>query len=374
MNILRWGSRTFLGCFVTGFLLLKVYAETLQLPPEISPWTWTTDVWSDGGYQDNLLLSRDAREASPFVRLGADLGLMRLPLGRFHFSAAVSAEEKRFTAGQTVDHERVVSANTEMSWDLGRFWQSTLNGQYLYQDQVIDASITDTNLSSLPVQGHTFELKPGLRRDISGGWWVEVGANLTRQTYQQADLDDYWEIGPRAQLGHRYGPRSEWSLELGVLERAYDQRETYTVDGNPIGGQPLSYRIPSLTFLVRQFWDQPRHWRTLTKFNLERNADNGSGYFNYDRFSLSQQLRYHTRTWELKGQARVARYQYDLQRADDGLQARQKDTLRALLRVERSLFSGLRIHAEYEYERALSNREIDGYAVNTFSAGLGWEF
>lgn len=374
MNISAVWLRAFIPILIVVLNSLPVNAETLELPPEISPWTWTSEVWSDGGYQDNLLLSRDAREASPFIRVGTDIGVMRIPLGRFHFSAGLNAEEKHFTAGQTVDHERSVAANSEMGWDIGRFWQSTLTAQYLYQDQVTDASITDTNLSSLPVQGHTYELKPALRRDLGSTWWVEGGVNLMRQTYLQAELDDYWEVGPRVQLGHRYGRRSEWSLELGMVERAYDQRETYTVDGFAIPGQPLSYRIPSATFVVRHFWDEARRWRSITKLNLERNADNGSGYFNYNRFSLSQQIRYHTRTWELKGQVRIAHYQYGVQLADDGILTRDRQTVRTLLRVERALFAGIRVHGEYEFEKSFSNRALDGYVVNTVSAGLGWEF
>ena len=129
-----------------------------------------------------------------------------------------------------------------------------------------------------------------------------------------------------------------------------------------------------MTFVVRHFWDEARRWRSITKLNVERNTDNGSGYFNYDRFSLSQQIRYHTRTWELKGQVRVAHYQYGVQLADDGILTRDRQTVRALLRVERALFSGIRVHGEYEFEKSFSNRALDGYVVNTVSAGLGWEF
>ena len=134
--------------------LMSAKADSIDLPPGLTRWTWTTDVWVDGGYQDNLLLSPDAREASPFARVGADVSLALMPLGSFHFQANVNAEEKRFTEGVSVTHERYVGANVEMAYDLNKFWRASLESHYLFEDQVYDASLSSTNTSSILVRGH----------------------------------------------------------------------------------------------------------------------------------------------------------------------------------------------------------------------------
>jgi hypothetical protein len=363
-----------LSALITTLPLLCVKAETLELPPGFSPWTWTTEVWTDAGYQDNLLLSRDARESSPFARVGAEVGVMRIPVGPWRLQAGASAEEKRFTGGQTVDHERFGNLNIETSLGLGGAWSANLGLQYLYEDQVTDASITETNLASLPVQAHTFDCKPSLRYDLPGGWWLDVGGQVTRQRYLQAELDDYWEVGPRVTLGHHYGNRSEFTLEAGLIRRAYDERVRFTEDGQSIPGQPLRLRIASVNLQVRHFWDEARRWRTVTKLGIERSEDDGSGYFSYQRSSVSQQVRYRTRAWELRVQGRLAHYEYDRQRDDTGVWPRRKDLVRVNVHAERRLTRWLQVHADYEFEDSISNQGIDGYTANTVSMGMGWEF
>lgn len=352
-----------------GVILLTMgaRAETLELPPEISPWTWVGEVWTDGGYLDNLLLSQDARESSAFAQVGAQLGLMRLPLGRFHFQVNVSGQERHFFDGITVDHERSFTASTEMSLDIGRSWQARLEADYLFQDQVLDASIDETDKSSLPIVSHTVEARPAMRRDFYDGWWTDLGLNVVRQNFQQKDLDGYWEGGPRLLAGHRYGRGSEYSAEVGVFDRWYDDRVTSTSSGIAVAGDALRYRATSLTLQWKHNWDEQRHWRTLTRIILERNEDNGSGYFNYDRLSISEQLRYRTKRWEARGQLRVSRYHYTVQ-------ARDRLSLRGTLRLEYHLARSLTVHGDYELERSFSDRAIDEYTANTVSAGMGWEF
>ncbi|HAM70977.1 MAG TPA: hypothetical protein DCM86_04970 [Verrucomicrobiales bacterium] len=355
-------------------LISPVRAEPLENSPMPTPWVWTKDVWADGGYQDNVLFSHDAREASPFARVGAELGFLRAGTERFHFQGAVSFEEKRFTSAETVDHERFASANAEASYDLGRDWRLSLAGRYGYQDQVTDASITDTNLASFPVQSHTFELRPSARVGLRPGWWMELGAMVTRQRYLQGELDDYWEFGPRVQVGHEYGHRSELTAEVAVASRAYDERVRFTAAGDPLPGEPLTYRIPSVTLQARHFWDTARHWRTLTKLTAEKVEDNGSGFFSYERLGLVQQVRYRTARWEIKGQVQLTRYRYARQRDDAGTAPRERDLVRGNLHVERSLGRYLNVHGDYECERSFSNTQIDSYLANTVSLGLGVEF
>ncbi len=359
------------GLSLTG---AAMRAETIELPPDFSPWTWVVDLWADAGYQDNLLLSKDAREASSFAQLGGQVGLMRIPLGRFHFQTSVTGQEKRFIDGLSVDHERSFTSATEMSLDIGQTWRALLEVNYLFQDQVYDASVNETNLTSLPVMSHTVESRPGIRRDFNGGWWSELGANLLRQSFQQDDLDGYWEAGPRWLVGRRYGRNSEISAEAGVYQRWYDERVTYTSTGTPVDGDPLSYCATSLTLQWKHHWDERRRWRTISRATLERNQDNGSDYFGYDRVTVSEQLRYRTKKWECRAQIRFSHYVYGLQEADDQRSKRTRSSLRATLHGEYHLTQNLSVHGDYELERAISNRSLDEYTSNTVSLGLGYDF
>jgi hypothetical protein len=113
----------------------------------------------------------------------------------------------------------------------------------------------------------------------------------------------------------------------------------------------------------------------VTKLSLQANDDNGGGYYNYLRPQISQQVQYQTKKWEAQAEARVSHYVYDHQRTDGAASPLRKRTyLRLNVRGERVVWKAIRLYAEYEFERTLSNLELDEYSVNTVAGGLNWEF
>jgi hypothetical protein len=102
--------------------------------------------------------------------------------------------------------------------------------------------------------------------------------------------------------------------------------------------------------------------------------DNGPGFFDYYRYQVSQQVRYVDDRWDFKASARASHYDFVNQPAtlsDDS--SREKTLLTFTLRGDRKLLKKLKIFAEFEHERSLSNRPSEEYRVNRIVGGIDFE-
>jgi len=299
--------------------------------------------------------------------------VVRLPTDGAQVVFFLNGEDIRYLAGGPVDKEQSLIAVLQVKKNLAENWSVGLESQYIYQDQVVDASTTETNQTVL-AQGNSFTARPTIRRDFSKNTWLELGLGINRQ-YFKAPLDDYWEGGPKLTLGHEYGNRSEWALSYDLSRRAYDNREQLTKDGIPIAQSSLEFDRHEFDLAVRNNWDRKRQWRTTTKLGVELNEDNGSGYFDYKRYYVAQQLRFQTSKWELQGRIKFSYYDYTIQTVSNTNTAlRNRTDVILNLRGDRQLTKAIKLYGAFEHERVISNRSIDQYRVNVVSGGVDWEF
>ena len=118
------------------------------------------------------------------------------------------------------------------------------------------------------------------------------------------------------------------------------------------------------------------------------NQDNGGGYYNYYLYQGGEEVRFKTRDWEVKGTAGGGYYSFPVQAVivPPPLEDFQPvpvlipspklylGLINLKLRAERRVWKSLRIFAEYNYQRLVSNRPESQYAENQASGGLSWEF
>jgi hypothetical protein len=130
-----------------------------------------------------------------------------------------------------------------------------------------------------------------------------------------------------------------------------------------------------ITGAWKHYWDAARRWRTATKLGYRDSSDDFSGYFDYERYSVSQEVRFQTATWEITAEARLSHYRYPVQTVSDtDLRKRERSDLTLALRGERQITKHIRLYAQYDYERTDSNSALDEYTVNTVSGGVAVEF
>jgi len=285
-----------------------------------------------------------------------------------------SGENIHYFSAPSLENEWTVLVLGQVKKDVGRNWKIGLTGQYFFQDQVLDVSMFATEQAVLPVKGHRLTGRPMVRWDFRRPFWLEIEGAIHQQ-YLLRPLDDFREAGPRLTLGVDISRSSDLTISHEYLRRWHETRTQVDREGFSLPGTELEFDLHRLELAWRQDWDTKRRWRSTTKLTLDINTDNGSGFYDYQRYQFSQILRHKAPTWEIRGQARIAYYDYPVQTVSfDDDSKRRRTALRFNLRGEKNLGKAVKIFAEYEHERSLSDFFLDDYEVNTIMTGIDWEF
>lgn len=360
-------TAAFLG-WASGILRGQEFDFPILLPK----WDRDLSFRTGAGYRDNIGLSANSPRGSAFVMTGLELILLRLPENGTQFNLFVSGEDIRFFSSGPVDKEQSAFAQAVVKKDFGSAWQVSLAAEYTYQNQVVDVSVTEAGLTNIPVEGHGAVIRETLRRDFSSRWWASLELPERRQFFREP-LDDYWDYGCRATLGKSYGKKSELSVSYEITERAYDHEKLRTPEGDTIAGTRRESLQHDARLIWKHYWDRQSRWRTTTRLTARKSEDNGSGYFDYTRLQLAEQILFHTKDWDISAEARVARYDYPIQTGTDDARRVSSD-LAFNLRCERRVTAFLKLYAEYDRERVFSNLELERYLVNTMKGGFNWTF
>jgi hypothetical protein len=327
------------------------------------------------GYKDNVLLSSIQEQGSAFWQSAVDVMLLRLntdpAAGTFSFF--VTGEDRRYFSSLEVDKEQLVLSQAKWEQPFLENWKWGAIAQYMYADQVFDASATEELLQTLPVKSHNFQSAPYLSRQLPANFSLELKATLERQ-YFSDPLDDYWEGGPQLTLTKRYGHRSDLALIYIYDHRTYDTRRQIDLNAAAIPDTSLAFHQHEFEATLLHAWDKGRHWRSRLRAVYERNDDNGPGYYDYDRYRWSKRFGYYGADWEATVEGKILHYDYARQRVSDSSEVRAVWEYSVAFRAEKMVYKKLKIFAESEHEKVDSNYALEEYTVNTVLGGVDWEF
>lgn len=349
--------------------------EALLVETLLSPeWDAVLGAGTGAGFKDNIFLSHADPTGRPFVTAAAELLVLRYaPLG-VDFNFYGNAEARNFFGGGVSHQEFTAFSQTRMERQFGEVFTGSLSGQYFYQDQVLDISVTETNREAAPVLGHTFVLKPALRAELPWDGWAELEPSATRQLFE-APLDDYWEAGVELTLGRKFGNNSHVKLSYEPLWRPYDSDFARASTGDALTNTlRFSFRQEArLTW--EQHWDPEDRWQTELMGGVRINEENGEGYADYTRWFATARIQYQVSKWEILAEGRFAYYRYHNQTISASSAIKRNRTeWGAVCSFERELAEKVIWVTRYEYETTLSNDPLETYNVNTISTGLRWEF
>jgi hypothetical protein len=147
------------------------------------------------------------------------------------------------------------------------------------------------------------------------------------------------------------------------------------LDGLSVEGTRLSLQPHHAEVVCQHYWDDPQHWRSTMRVGLERNDDNGTGYYDYWQYRAGLQLRYRSEKWEITLGSTLAEYVFDRQpisAADPG--HRRRTSFETGVRAERSLSKHWKTFLAYSWERSYSNLEAERYIGNTGCGGFEFTF
>jgi len=366
-------AATILGCSTVA-ARSQSDEELRDLLPLLRPWESLLTVKSGGGYKDNVALSHAAPEAGGFVSAAAEAMVLRQFLEGSQLTFFASGETRFFPSAKTVDDEATAFAVLQGKKLFTDGSQGTLAAQYVFENEVLDVSITETNREAVPVRGHSIGLRPGYHKDLGERLRLSLELPATRQ-FLNAPLDDYWEAGPRCTLARRHGHESEVGALYEFTFRAYDTYTQLDASGATVTNTSRVYWQNNFRLHWRQHWDAAKHWRTELRAGCRVNTDNGSGYFDFVEPHVSIEARYRTGDWTLVASARAGWYFYPVQTVSATDPAkRERADLHVSVRGERRLWRKLSALAAFEHEQVYSNDRLETYTANIFQAGLQWEF
>jgi hypothetical protein len=345
------------------------------IPEKPSLWNesllWDKDITlrAGMGYKDNVLLSADAPRGSPFFISGVDALLFRLPLDGLAFNLTMTGDHVQYWRDiGGVSREDYFLASAKAQKYLGEQWWLGLELTFSYVDQVALGQIESGSFSAVVAKGETLGVQPFVRRDLGTNWWAQLAFPVAWDWFQ-SPLDDDGRFGAQATLARTYGHGSQVALSYGG---SYIAHNVWT---NILGDKLAIWRqLAELKWEHR--WDKAQHWRSITKLGFQDDQDNGGSYYNYYRYSITEELRFSTKNWEIKASAGLSYYDFPVQPVS---QTSPSPTLYLLtpdftVRAERRVYKTFRLFGEYQYERIRSNQADSQYTYNIFSGGLTWEF
>lgn len=327
------------------------------------------------GYKDNVLLAPNSREGSSFFTAGLDLTIYRLPLDGWEANFSIVGDNVRYLRSPGgLRGEDLFITSAQVQKYFGGVWRSGLELRYSYIDQVLEEFLIAGGAQAVEAKGNTLALRPFLRRDLSHNWWVQLEAPLAREWWQ-TPLDSSWRFGGQAILGFSYGRHSQVTLTGGDIYIPHDQWLARDALGNEIAGRRLTVWREVAELKWEQQWDATNHWSTTTRLGFNHSRDNGGGYFDYYRYYLSEELRFHTKDWELKASGGLSYYYFPIQTiGTPPAPTLHLISLDVIVRLERRIYKTLRCFAAFEFEQAASNDPSAEYRDHIESGGLSWEF
>ncbi|MDH7503493.1 MAG: hypothetical protein QHJ82_12385 [Verrucomicrobiota bacterium] len=373
--VCRGRSRAFLAA-----LSLLLSGSTCGQPTnefdltEPQPWLLSATARAGAGYRDNVLLSAARPQSSAFGLADLEFFAYRLPIDGTEVTFFASGEHKQFTDVCETDKQQLLIASASIKRRLGNVGTAALSVQYFYMDQVFDASTTEFGVGVVVARGHSLSGKPRLDIDLGSRTRLEFEGIVGHQWFE-SPLDDYLETGPRIGLSHEFRDRSQIGLSYQLIHRDYATRTQVSTEGIPLAGTELTYEMHRAELAQRQNWNKRRTFRTTAKLGIEAVHDNGSGYFDYQRYFGDASVRYEPGSWAAKAQVNLSYYEYPIQTATVGDSVRRHKTLLTFtFAATKRLTKRINLFAEYEYEESAANTAFDEYDVNTVSAGLQAEF
>ena len=356
-------------------------SETNLIPENTPLWTetmlWDKEVrLSSGvGYNGNVLLSPFNPRGSGFFVNGLDLIVMRMPMDGWQVVGSLLGDDTRYWHNVGASGEDSFIASLRVQRDLPNGWEAALEARGLFENQVLDISTSQGVPATALVEGFSVTARPSVRKDFKSALWLQLEIPVTRW-YFKTPLDDYWEVGPVATLGHNFGERSDVTLGYSAQYQPHDQWFALNAYGQPLK-QRLVIMQQRAELAWHQYWDSHRRWRSSTRLIFAYKEDNGGGYFNYYQYQVVQDLRWKTAGWDIKGSAQMAYEDYPVQGTGTlNGQTLYRNLLNLSLEMERRLSKGLKSYAKLEYQRAFSNEAANAgkYTGTTVAGGLRWEF
>lgn len=353
------------------FSVLGAHGQDASNLLSITVWDVETQLLTGLGYRDNVLRSGVIHENSSYVYSSLDFSVMRLSESDTFFMLYGLGEDHRYLESDSVNYEQFFSLTARGSVPVVQDHKLGIDANYFYIHQVFDVSDTQINPQQILVEGHSGRLMPFWQYSFSERIQWELNGTAFRQIYE-VDLDNYWEFEGQAKFTVTYGNRSSVGCFYRLAQRDYDTLEQRDLAGSILAGTHLSYQQHEVDAVWKHYMDKQRRWRNRLKFSGLESEDNGSGYFNYNRYRVGEQIRWKADKLTIELNFMFGHYEY-INRVVAG-NVRERSYMQLSGLVTYMLSTHWLLHGNAEYVDEMNSVASDEFQTWALTVGAGYSF
>lgn len=349
---------------------LELAAKEAGVELDIPVWDLSAELEAAVGNSDNVTLAAINPDASAFVRVAGNTLAWRTVGGSVELVGFADGTFTRYFSSAT-DDAALVIARAEVRWDPEGAWRSTLGLQGIHQDEVIDASSLENDLGAVHARLVNAALLGSVECGLTRSLTLSARPAVRRFDYRPP-LDDFTEYEGEIALLRDFAKAGKLAVATRLMLRDYENRPQAGPVGRPIYGTRLA---------VGQFATDLRHefagageapWWARFRIGYLENRDNGSGYYDYDRWFADVRAALTRGAWSFEAEAGWHDTTYLVQLAGFGLTPgrRARTEWRGFARAERRLDARLSLFVEWEFIDSDSNDFFIEYRQSTALVGL----
>lgn len=340
---------------------------------DIPAWDLSAEVDLAFGHADNVTLAPIAPDSSAFARVGLNALAWRMVGDSIELVGFADGTFTRYFSAET-DDAALVIARAEGRWRPDGAWRASLAIQGIHQDEVIDASSLENDFGAVHARLGNAALLTTLECDLTRAWTLSLRPAVRRFDYR-APLDDFTEQEGEVVVARSFGSSGTLALAARGMERDYDSRPQAGPVGRPIYGTHLrvSQAAADLRHELAGTGEQP--WSGRLRIGYLENRDNGSGYYDYDRWFADLRAAVTRGPWSVEAEVGWHDTAYLVQLTGFGTtpERRARTEWRGFLRVERHLGARVTLFAEWDITNSASNDLFIDYESATVLAGVRFE-
>ena len=164
----------------------------------------------------------------------------------------------------------------------------------------------------------------------------------------------------------------DWKLNASVQQKHYRERKKRDQDGSIMSEEKLTTLIKTAGIKLKKLNGHSFFTCTTSKFSWSELKDDGGGYFDYQKISLSFSQEAKWKNWEIELGASASGFSYDYRSVESGEKFKRK-SLRFNSLFSRPVSQIIDLYFKWSYEEDFSNSRDYEYNSAFWSTGISWE-
>ena len=163
-----------------------------------------------------------------------------------------------------------------------------------------------------------------------------------------------------------------WTLKADYLQKKYEQRLRRNGDASLLTGEMLETEKINYAVTAEKEYDAHPFQLTRAKLAWSQLQDNGGGYYDYEKISLSLRQELEISSYSIEVTLGGTHTKYD-QRLTDNLEIFERKSLTNGVSINREITENVNSYFRWSREEDFSNSRDYEYSSNFWSLGMIWE-